>query len=118
MDLALRDQKLHHVKCELRDRKKKLFNKLLVLQKNVKENKFLEGIVDDYGRYYDYMVRQKTEQLEAFKIISEYLNKITLETELTDAALERAKDDQSNILREMNYIKEDLDEIISTGNIE
>ena len=117
MDIAMHDQKLQHMKCELKDRKKKLFKKFLLLKNNENENKFLGGIVDDYHRYYDYIVGQKKEQIEALGIIAEYLDRITLETKLTDAALEKAKRDQKEILGEMDAIKDDLDEIISGVNV-
>lgn len=118
MEVAVRDIKVEHIKCELEHKKKILLKKLVLLNKNVKENSFLEDVVSDYKKYNNFIVKQKKEQLDAFNIILEYLNRITMETELTDVALERAQHDQKTILREMDKIKEELDEMISDSNIE
>ena len=118
MEVAIRDIKIEHIKCELEHKKKNLLKKLILLNKNVKENSFLEDVVGDYKKYNDFIVKQKKEQLDAFNIILEYLDRITMESKLTDVALGRAQHDQKTILREMDKIKDELDEMISSSNIE
>ena len=76
-----------------------------------KQNKFLTGVVEDYIKYYKYIKKQKVEQEDALRIISEYIDSISQDTEITKGLLEQSKDDQKHILAKMKQIKREVDKI-------
>lgn len=76
-----------------------------------KQNKFLTGVVEDYIKYYKYIKKQKVEQEEALRIISDYIDSISQDTEITKELLEQSKNDQKSILAKMQQIKREVDKI-------
>ena len=76
-----------------------------------KQNKFLTGVVEDYIKYYKYIKKQKVEQEEALRIISDYIDSISQDTELTKELLAQSKQDQIDILAKMQQIKREVDKI-------
>ena len=76
-----------------------------------KQNKFLTGVVEDYIKYYKYIKKQKVEQEEALRIISDYIDSISQDTELTKELLAQSKQDQKDILAKMQQIKREVDKI-------
>jgi hypothetical protein len=92
-----------------------LINKRSYLEKNLKENSFLEGVKGDYQKYRDYIVNEKQEQLRAMNILKQYTEDLEVSTKMTEANIKQTKKDQHDILREMERIKKELDEIIGSN---
>ncbi|MEX0597851.1 MAG: hypothetical protein WD512_15275 [Candidatus Paceibacterota bacterium] len=97
---------------QIEERKNLLMNKHKSLKTTIQDNEFLEDVYQDYGKYYGFIKKQKEEQISAFEIINDYLEKIILETKLTDASLSEAKFEQRAITERINDIKKELEEII------
>ena len=112
MDLAKRDITIREMQREVADKKRELLSKFKELEKATSENEFLEGVVDDYATYYDYVRQQKSEEYEALRIISEYLDRLSLDVDVTDQLLRQTKEDQKEILREMSKIKREMDQLV------
>ena len=112
MDLAKRDITIREMQREVADKKRELLSKFKELEKATSENEFLEGVVDDYATYYDYVREQKSEEYEALRIISEYLDRLSLDVDVTDQLLRQTKEDQKEILREMSKIKREMDQLV------
>jgi hypothetical protein len=113
MLLAIRDKKISALEAEIGERRKMLLNKYSQLKVTVKDNEFLEGIVQDYGAYYSYIVKQKQDQINSLNEIYKYFDGITENMKLTERALKDAKTEQNRILAELNKIKSELDEVIN-----
>ena len=113
MDLAIRDIRLNKYKQQIDINKRVLMEKYLELQRNAKENEYLNGVVDDYKNYFNFIIEEKNKQYDALNIISQYLDNINNEIEATDKILDEERHEQKNILREMRKIKENLDELVS-----
>lgn len=119
MELALRDQQIYRMQCELKNRKKILCTKGKELHKHVSENNYLRDIVDDYKKYNHYIIEEKKKKIKALHDINDYVNKINAGLHMTDNALDQSKQEQRRLLHEIDNIKNDLDEIInSNGNID
>lgn len=112
MDLAKRDITIREMQREVADKKRELLSKFKELERATSENEFLEGVVDDYATYYDYVREQKSEEYEALRIISEYLDRLSLDVDVTDQLLRQTKEDQKEILREMSKIKREMDQLV------
>ena len=114
MNLALRDKKIDQIHIQIALKKQQLFHKLTAIQQTAEENTLLSSVVDDYKKYFDILIEEKQKQYEALQLLSCYLDNITFTTDLTDSILNESKLDQRHILREMQKVKKNLDELIST----
>jgi len=114
-----RDEQFMQIQ-ELIERKRQfLFEKERKLNKILKENQFLEAVKSDYNKYYNYIQKQKMDQMKALQILNEYINNLTLSGKLTKHNIEDAKEEQIKILNEMKTIKKSLDSIMNnTKDIE
>lgn len=77
-----------------------------------KQNHFLQIVRDDYEKYHDYISQQKRDQIKALEILDSYINDLTMTGKLTKCNMEDAKEEQKKILKELNSIKNSLDNII------
>ena len=116
-ELALREQKLYRLRCELEKRKKMMIKKGTLLKNNVDENNFLNIILDDYQKYYKHIVDTKKKQLEEFNKLRSYLMATKSNIKSIDINIDRAKLDYRDINNEIIKLKNELDEIISNNNI-
>jgi hypothetical protein len=112
MEVAKDDQRFRRIQSEMEVKRAELRSRLYQLQTTQGENKFLEGVVDDYKRYYAYIKNQKAEELAALQMIGQYVDSIAASTELTEDAISKSKQQQHELLRKTNAIKKELDEIM------
>ena len=117
LDLATRDQYLVKIQEQIVAKRQMLLNKQKSLKQTMKQNDFLRVVHEDYSKY-DYIVKQKEAQIYSMDMIKQYLNDIIVSGNLTKEDIEKAKLDQKNILREINHVKSNLDEVMNeTGTI-
>ena len=118
LDLATRDQYLQKIQEQIIAKRQMLLNKQKSLKQTMKQNDFLRVVHEDYSKYYDYIVKQKEAQIYSMDMIKQYLNDIIVSGNLTKEDIEKAKLDQKNILREIDHVKSNLDEVMNeTGTI-
>jgi len=112
MNLAIRDKTIIALQAEISDRRQMLIDKYSELMETSQENEFLQGIVEDYGQYYAYIVKQKQDQINSLETIYRYLEGIMENMSLTERSLKEAKYEQNEILAELTRIKSELDGIV------
>ena len=112
MNLAIRDKTIIALQAEISDRRQMLIDKYSELMETSQENEFLQGIVEDYGQYYAYIVKQKQDQINSLETIYRYLEGIMENMSLTEMSLKEAKYEQTEILAELTRIKSELDGIV------
>ena len=88
-----------------------LLEKQKTLQQTAKENEYLEMVRNDYRKYYNHIVKQKEDQINAMNYLKQYIDEIMVDGKLTDTDLENAKMEQDELIQEMGNIKSKLDEI-------
>jgi len=115
MFLAKRDQKIYQLKEELENRKKMLCLKRNQLKNNVKENIFLQEVVEDYDSYNKSIVNEKENQIVFLKLLHTYINNISDELNLTDQKLNQSKQEQRDILKEISFLKDDIDDLVENN---
>jgi len=113
MELARRDMSVEDMRIEVISRKKMLLDKFKELRQTSSTNRFLKEISDDYEHYFDYIKAQKREQYEALCMLSNYIEKISMDTELTEQLLRESKSDQKQILSQIRRVKGELDNLIT-----
>jgi len=116
MSLAERDKYLQQIEQQISAKRKLLIDKRNYLEKTLKENAFLEGVKKDYQKYRDYIIKEKQDQLRAMNVLKQYTEDLVTSTKLTEANIKETKRDQKDILREMEKIKMELEEIMGPSN--
>jgi uncharacterized protein YjiK len=116
LSLADRDKYLQQIEQQIAAKRKMLIDKRNYLERTLKENAFLEGVKKDYQKYRDYVVKEKQDQLRAMNVLKQYTEDLGVSTKLTEANIKETKRDQKDILREMEKIKMELEEIIGPSS--
>ena len=111
--LADRDLKITEMEEQIKYRQKLLLEKKQQLEDRKKENHFLEGVINDYQKYYDYIITEKKQQIQSMVILNTYLENLVKTDKMTKQEIQDAKNEQKNILKELNKIKDELDSLVS-----
>ncbi len=112
MDIARRDLAALSIKTALDSQQKQLQCKYNSLKKETSTNKLLVGIVKDYATHLDFIKKQKKAQYDGLKKISDYIDRISQDTETTEQMLRQTKQDQHEIMNEMNGLRNEINKII------
>ena len=113
MELAKRDIILNELQQEIDFRKKNIQKKQHYIHDRMKTNEFLSTVAEDYKKYNDYILRQREQQEDSFRTILDYLDRLIKEGNLTDEALEHTKTQHRQIINEIDFIKKELDQLVS-----
>ena len=111
LTLAERDLYLVHIDTLMDEKRKMLLEKQKTLQQTAKENEYLEMVRNDYRKYYNHIVKQKEDQINAMNYLKQYIDEIMVNGKLTDTDLENAKMEQDELIQEIADIKSKMDEI-------
>jgi len=111
--LADRDNYLTQIENQIQSKRNLLLEKRKTLESTVGQNQFLEGVKNDYQRYHNYIIKQNQDQMRAMNILNQYLGDIMVSGKLTEKDINNTRHEQNNILKEMDKIKGDLDNIIN-----
>jgi trans-2-enoyl-CoA reductase len=109
--LAERDLYLIQIQEEIKNKRNYILEKNKELEKKQKINEFLSIVKNDYQQYYDHIIEEKQKQYQAMSILNDYLGDLITTNKVLDEELIKAKQDQRQILREMDVIRKDLNEI-------
>jgi len=112
LPLAERDLHLIQIEQEIMNKKRLLVKKKKDLDKKQKLNQYLDGVKVDYTKYYDYIIGEKKQQYNALMLLKEYMSDLMKTEHLVDDQLRTAKHDQKDIIREIDKVKVELDELI------
>lgn len=112
-DLLNKDIKFMMIQQQLDAKREMLLNKQNTLKKMIKQNKYLNEIKDDYNNYYNFIINQKKQQIQALEMLNTYIHDLRQTGNLTEKNIEDAKYEQKNIKKELNKIKMNLDKLIN-----
>lgn len=115
ISLGERDLQLFQLEQEIKSKKELLLKKKGELTTKSKMNEFLTDVKDDYTKYYDYIVKEKQQQLSALTLLKEYLNDLVKTEKNIDNQTKKAKYDQREIEVELNKVKLELDALLKYG---
>jgi hypothetical protein len=114
MQLAIRDHKIIQMKAEIENRKKILCVKRHQLKNNAKENNLLTFVLNDYEKYNTHIISQKEKQIMFLERLNDYIDNINIDLKLTDNKLKESKQEQREILKEITYLKDEIDNLVET----
>ena len=89
-----------------------LLKKKKDLDKKKNLNHFLTVVTKDYAKYYNYILNEKQQQYKMLLLLKEYLNDLIKTEDLVDEQRRTAKHDQQNIVKEIDKVKSELDDLI------
>jgi hypothetical protein len=112
INLADRDNYLTQIENQIQSKRNLLLEKRKTLESTVGQNQFLEGVKNDYQKYHNYIIKQNQDQMRAMNILNQYLGDIMVSGKLTEKDINNTRQEQTDIIREMDKIKSGLDEII------
>ena len=116
LSLAERDKYLYQIEKQLEAKKKLLIKKNKQLNKNLKQNEFLEAAKAEYNQYFDRVIKETTDEYTALKQIADHLQNIidySIKHEKMDKdELAAAKAEHKQILVEVNKVKHILNTIV------
>ena len=117
MDLAMRDKIIQHLQVEIKRTQGNVMDQLVDIDEIRRENSYLNDVYDDYRRYHTYIIDQKRRQKEQMEMLVNYLEKSLMEAGVTDSMEKHARFEQNRIMKDLDTIKEELEEIISQDNL-
>ena len=112
LTIGERDLCLLQIETEINNKKKLLLKKKKDLDKKQQVNQFLNGVTKDYQTYYNHILNEKQQQYKMLMMLKEYLNDLIQSEHLVDEQRRTAKHDQKHIIREIDKVKGELDELI------
>ena len=116
MNLAVRDHKIIQLKAELDNRKKLLCMKRHQLKSNMRENSYLKEVANDYDKYNNHIISQKQPQPNCLQMLNGYIDNINSDLTLTNNKLKDSKQDQREIMKEITYLKNELDDLVDNNS--
>ena len=117
LDLAKRDNYLQKIENQISAKREMLLAKQKKLRKIAKNNAFLHEVQEDYASYYNFIIKQKEQQIRSMNNIKQYLNDIIVSGKLTEQDIDEAKKEQRGILGEIKHVKGNLHEILNKTKI-
>ena len=117
MPLAKHDEYFLHIEELIEAKRRMLLEKQKKLKFISKQNHFLDVIKDDYTKYYNYISKQKEDQIKALELLNSYIKDLSTSGKLTKHNIDDANFEQNKILREIKSIRKGLDNIIKNTDI-
>ena len=112
MNLAERDNYIYQMEAQLDSKKNAMFAKHSQLDDLSKTNKYLHTVKKDYINYYDYMIKEKIEQINALKKIQMYISNLNSSLNSTHETVSGFKHDEDLINKEISNINLTIDKIM------
>ena len=113
MDLAHRDTIINRLQDEIKKNQNSVKTHFDSLNNIETENKFLENIKDDYQNYRNHIIDEKLKQKEFMNLLLEYIESILDKSALDEGETQRALLEQNRILKQVDVLKSELDDLIS-----
>ena len=77
-----------------------------------KENKFLVDVFEDYEKYNKHFISENEKKIKSLQLLHEYIDRITYDLKLTDNKLKESQIDQRDIMKEINILKSEIDDLL------
>jgi hypothetical protein len=109
MRVLNKNEKFLHIQEQIDARMEMMLQKYKELSKGCETNEYLDGIQDNYSKYYNEFVQQKQDQIKALEILDMYIARIKESSGSNIEKLDEMKLEQGRILKEISILKQNLD---------
>ena len=107
---------LHRLQSEISRNREQMLKERCEVNKIKEQNKFLMGVHEDYNRYYNKMAEGKNKYKKQLEKLSNYLEKQLDNAGLSENELRQAKFEQKRILKDLDKVKSDIDQMINNSD--
>lgn len=111
MTLAQRDLYLIQIQEAIKSKRNAILEKNKELEKKRQINEFLDLVKQDYQEYYNHIISEKQKQYQAMSLLNDYLDDLVTTNKVVTTELTKAKQDQKQVLQEMDTIRRDIDQL-------
>ena len=113
MDVFSRDEMLAILQNEMNELSKFNTESVVRLASKKKDNQFLEGVLNDYKKHNEYMLKLKRQQIEQIEYLLNYIENSLAQAGVTEMMINQANYERKNLLRELETVKSSIDELIT-----
>ena len=110
------DKRLKHIENVIEQKRSYLLEKQKKIMYLSKSNNFLNIVKNDYDRYYNYILKQKQDQITALEILNQYIHDLEESGKLSKYNIDDSKYERKKILSEIDSIKNNLDRLMKDTN--
>lgn len=115
-ELAHRDLILNQIDKEIKNQHSFIFNQLRDIEKKRQTNKYLNNIYEDYMKFKEYIIKEKSEQKLLLQNLLAYLEKSKTEEFYASRLLDQLDKEEKNVFNKLNQVKKDLSELLNDKN--
>lgn len=115
-ELAHRDLILNQIDKEIKNQHSFIFNQLQDIEKKRQTNKYLNNIYEDYMKFKEYIIKEKSEQKLLLQNLLAYLEKSKTEEFYASRLLDQLDKEEKNVFNKLNQVKKDLSELLNDKN--
>ena len=115
-EIANKDLILTKIENEIKNQQNFILSQLTDIEKKRKSNQYLNSIYEDYMKFKEYIVKEKTEQKMVMQKLLSYLEKSKMEEYYASRLIEQLNIEEKNVQQKLNDIKSDLNELIGYKN--
>ena len=107
---------LNQIDNEIKNQHKFILNQLSDIEEKRKSNEYLNTIYQDYMKFKEYMVNEKSQQRLMLQKLLSYLEKSKMEEYYASRLMKQLNIEEKNVQEKLNKIKLDLNELIGYKN--
>tara|TARA_B000000441_G_C21395390_1_gene151753 strand:- start:45 stop:416 length:372 start_codon:yes stop_codon:yes gene_type:complete len=115
-EIANKDLILSKIENEIKNQQNFILSQLTDIEKKRKSNQYLNSIYEDYMKFKEYIVKEKTEQKMVMQKLLSYLEKSKMEEYYASRLIDQLNIEEKNVQQKLNDIKSDLNELIGYKN--
>ncbi len=115
-EIANKDLILSKIENEIKNQQNFILSQLTDIEEKRKSNQYLNSIYEDYMKFKEYIVKEKTEQKMVMQKLLSYLEKSKMEEYYASRLIDQLNIEEKNVQQKLNDIKSDLNELIGYKN--
>ena len=109
MEIAIADLNKRDKRFYINKNEDIMYDTIMRAKSSVPSNKYMTGVIDGYKKYYVNKQKECVDQYTALQQLSDYIDHVTSEEDITEQMLRESISDQKDIMRTMREIKTSLD---------
>lgn len=111
MELAKRDKLFLEIKNKIQCKQDALLSHFDEIKKSSKENKMLEGVLQDYVKYYQEALETKKQQEDALVILRDYLETINDSVDRSSEKMDYLHNERMKIIKKLQEVRGQIQQL-------
>jgi len=115
-EIANRDLILNEIEKEIKNQRSNIFNQLKDIEEKRQKNQYLNEIYQDYVKFKEHIVKEKSEQKLLLQKLLSYLEKSKTEEFYASRLIQQLDIEEKNVHDKLNHVKKELSELLEDKN--